>query len=145
MMIYSLSDFSSKDSGQAIPRVVESCIRYINLYGEWYTVSSYCVTLVAVFIPSLKSSYKPTLGLSSVGESNTFTDADVRVSVYSMEICIFRPVYLFAVSSTEIPIHIVRQKPPTCMTDEFKYYLLKQIYKDSERILILSIGRCDCR
>lgn len=24
----------SKDSGQAIPRVVESCIRYINLYGE---------------------------------------------------------------------------------------------------------------
>ena len=23
-----------KDSGQAIPRVVESCIRYINLYGE---------------------------------------------------------------------------------------------------------------
>uniref|UniRef100_A0A3Q0RPR7 SLIT-ROBO Rho GTPase-activating protein 1 n=1 Tax=Amphilophus citrinellus TaxID=61819 RepID=A0A3Q0RPR7_AMPCI len=29
----SLSDFSSKDSGQAIPRVVESCIRYINLYG----------------------------------------------------------------------------------------------------------------
>uniref|UniRef100_A0A669CID0 SLIT-ROBO Rho GTPase-activating protein 1 n=1 Tax=Oreochromis niloticus TaxID=8128 RepID=A0A669CID0_ORENI len=33
MMIYSLSDFSSKDSGQAIPRVVESCIRYINLYG----------------------------------------------------------------------------------------------------------------
>lgn len=24
----------SKDSGQAIPRVVESCIRYINLYGK---------------------------------------------------------------------------------------------------------------
>lgn len=26
--------FPSKDSGQAIPRVVESCIRYINLYGK---------------------------------------------------------------------------------------------------------------
>lgn len=26
--------FPSQDSGQAIPRVVESCIRYINLYGE---------------------------------------------------------------------------------------------------------------
>lgn len=26
--------FPSKDSGQVIPRVVESCIRYINLYGE---------------------------------------------------------------------------------------------------------------
>jgi hypothetical protein len=26
--------FSLKDSGQAIPLVVESCIRYINLYGK---------------------------------------------------------------------------------------------------------------
>lgn len=28
----------SKDSGQAIPRVVESCIRFINLYGELLVV-----------------------------------------------------------------------------------------------------------
>lgn len=28
----------SKDSGQIIPRVVESCIRYINLFGKSLTV-----------------------------------------------------------------------------------------------------------
>lgn len=32
--------FPSKDSGQVIPRVVESCIRYINLYGELVAVHS---------------------------------------------------------------------------------------------------------
>lgn len=37
----------SKDSGQAIPRVVESCIRYINLYGELLVmVCTQFVTLV---------------------------------------------------------------------------------------------------
>lgn len=29
-----LTNFFLKDSGQAIPLVVESCIRYINLYGK---------------------------------------------------------------------------------------------------------------
>ena len=29
-----LTTFFLKDSGQAIPLVVESCIRYINLYGK---------------------------------------------------------------------------------------------------------------
>lgn len=29
-----LTIFFLKDSGQAIPLVVESCIRYINLYGK---------------------------------------------------------------------------------------------------------------
>lgn len=31
--------FPLKDSGQAIPRVVESCIRYINLYGKCLSFS----------------------------------------------------------------------------------------------------------
>lgn len=54
----------SKDSGQAIPRVVESCIRYINLYGELVAVQ--CVDILwlqwSVFkISLMNSTHKPTV------------------------------------------------------------------------------------
>lgn len=39
-------NFLFKDSGQAIPRVVESCIRYINLYGELLPVK--CVDILSL-------------------------------------------------------------------------------------------------